>query len=62
MNDQLDEMVRQVLNEFERDGDDYLVQVYSDVYSGYEWLPVSEDLAELLVLLEDYLHRDTRLD
>ena len=53
--DKLWELSNQVLNQFEREGSDYLIQVYVEGDLGYSWAPVTEEMVELLYLLADEL-------
>ena len=55
MTDNLTNITSQILDLLERDGSDYLIQVYSPSDGGYEWLPVTEEMVELLILLTEAL-------
>lgn len=50
------EAVAQLLECFEREEDQYLIQVYSEQHLGYEWMPVTEEVIELLCLIEGTIH------
>lgn len=53
--DRLWELSNQVLEQFEREGDQYLIQVYTEGDLGYSWVPVTEEMIELLYLLAEEL-------
>ena len=50
----------EILDLFQWDGDqeEYQVMVFADQYNGYELLPVSEELNELLVIVKEGLDGD----
>lgn len=55
--DELTNLVEDVLGSMEMDHEgNYLIQVYVPEYGTYEWFPVTEEMAELLTLLEAELN------
>lgn len=53
--DRLWELSTQILEQFEREGSEYLIQVYTEGELGYSWAPVTEEMVELLCLLAEEL-------
>jgi hypothetical protein len=54
-------LTEDLLGELERDNEgNYLVMVYSPAIGTYEWMPVNEEMVELLTLIEANLHGEHR--
>lgn len=54
-------LIEDVMGYMERDEyGNYFVNVYDKNLGTYEWMPVTEEMAELLALLEDQLNGEDR--
>lgn len=54
-------LIEDVMGYMERDEyGNYFVNVYDKNLGMYEWMPVTEEMAEILALLEDHLHGEDR--
>jgi len=48
------DLILDLLDKLERDGEDHLIQVYSEI-EGWTWMPVSSEMHEILLALQEFV-------
>lgn len=61
MTDNITSLAEDLLGQLERDNQgNYLIMVYSELLGTYEWMPVTEEMVEILNLLEAQIHGERK--